>query len=96
MSARVRTHVALPPELLRQIDELVGPRKRSEFIAETLDAAVRRARVLNALQSLVDEAAPVTEADDWDTSPSAGDWVRASRAEESVRERRLRDDDESA
>jgi len=37
-----RTHIVLPTQLLEQIDELVGPRHRSEFIAEALAECVRR------------------------------------------------------
>lgn len=45
----VRIHVILPETLVAEIDELVGPRRRSEFIAETLEAAVRRERFRDAL-----------------------------------------------
>jgi len=45
---KVRIQVNLPADLVRQIDELVGPRKRSEFIER---AALRQLR-LEALDRL--------------------------------------------
>jgi metal-responsive CopG/Arc/MetJ family transcriptional regulator len=37
----VRTNITLPEELLRQVDELAGPRGRSGYI---VDAVARKAR----------------------------------------------------
>ena len=48
MAAKVRIQVNLPEDLVRQIDELVGPRKRSEFI----ERAVLRELRLAALERL--------------------------------------------
>jgi len=45
---KVRIQVNLPADLVRQIDELVGPRKRSEFI----ERAVLRQLRLEALDRL--------------------------------------------
>ena len=39
---KVRIQVNLPADLVRQIDELVGPRKRSEFIERAIRAQLRQ------------------------------------------------------
>ena len=39
---KVRTQVNLPADLVRQIDEQVGPRKRSEFIERAIRAQLRQ------------------------------------------------------
>jgi Arc/MetJ-type ribon-helix-helix transcriptional regulator len=50
--ALARTNVTLPEDLLRQVDELAGPRGRSQYIAE----AIRR-QVLHDRQRKVFEDA---------------------------------------
>jgi hypothetical protein len=45
-----RAHILLPDDLLGQIDELVGPRGRSQFIAEVARAEVHRRRLLQLLE----------------------------------------------
>ncbi len=40
----VRLNVTIPEELARQLDELVGPRKKSQFIAETLRQRIEKIR----------------------------------------------------
>jgi hypothetical protein len=45
-----RAHIILPGELLDQIDELVGSRGRSQFIAELARAEVHRHRLLKLLE----------------------------------------------
>ena len=49
--ATVRTHVVLPAELAKEIDEIAGPRGRSAFIVETTAKEVRRRKLLAFLQS---------------------------------------------
>jgi len=51
--ALVRTNVTLPEELLRQVDELAGPRGRSQYVAEAVTKQVRRDR----LKKVLDETA---------------------------------------
>lgn len=45
---KLRIQVNLPEELVRRIDEIVGPRKRSQFIEQALLRELR----LSALQRL--------------------------------------------
>jgi len=42
--ALARTNVTLPEELLRQVDELAGPRGRSRYVAEAVASQVKRDR----------------------------------------------------
>jgi len=92
MADMVRTHVVLPKELVEAIDALAGTRKRSEYIAEALAAAVteklRRARVLDAA---IRAAGSVKEGDvpEWDTDEGAREWLRELRAGKSDRTRRI-------
>ena len=46
-----RTHVVLPDELLKSIDDLVGKRGRSAFLAEIAEQEVRRRRLIKLLST---------------------------------------------
>jgi metal-responsive CopG/Arc/MetJ family transcriptional regulator len=47
--ALARTNVTLPEELLRQVDELAGPRGRSRYVAEAVTKQVKRDRLRRAI-----------------------------------------------
>lgn len=49
MSDKIKTHLVLPKELLMSVDNLVGARKRSLFIAEAAKEKIERERFLIAL-----------------------------------------------
>ncbi len=46
----IRTHVALPEDLVAAIDSLVGKRGRSSFLADAAWREVKRRRLLQLLQ----------------------------------------------
>lgn len=73
-----RVHVMLPAEVVEEIDRLVGPRKRSRFIADAVAGEVRRQRQRAALAEmdgiLADDDIP-----GWETPEAAAEWVRALR-----------------
>ena len=48
--ATTRTHLIAPKELIEKVDRLVGPRRRSEFIASAVDEKLRREQLLQAVQ----------------------------------------------
>jgi metal-responsive CopG/Arc/MetJ family transcriptional regulator len=73
-----RAHVVLPDELLEQIDELVGKRKRSEFIAEVLEREVRRRRRMERATEMMGSLRDV-DIPGWETSESTVEWVRDQR-----------------
>ena len=68
--ATQRTHIVLPAELLKEIDELVGPRGRSAFIAETVKAELRKRWWLNYL----DHGEPIMKDED---HPEFGNGTKA-------------------
>jgi len=81
---KTRIHVTLPDELVDTIDELVGPRKRSQYIADAAKEMARRDRLLKA----VDEGAGILDSKDyphWSTSEKVTQWVRELRDTPSIR-----------
>jgi metal-responsive CopG/Arc/MetJ family transcriptional regulator len=74
----MRAHIVLDNELVKDIDSLVGKRKRSLFIAEAVSDKLRRVKLLTAVKETVgilsDKDHP-----EWKTSKDISDWVRESR-----------------
>lgn len=79
-----RIHVMLPESLVKRIDEMVGKRERSSFIAEVLEDEVRRRRTRAALRELDGSLADV-DIPGWETPEAAAEWVRAGRRGEPLR-----------
>jgi len=81
--AIVRTHINLPQELAKDLDNLVGPRGRSAFIVETTAKEIKRRRLLAFLES--DEPA-WRDADHPElVEMGTAEWVRSLRSEPSTR-----------
>ena len=84
----VRTPVVLPAELVRQIDELVGKRKRSAFIEDAVEERMKRERLRKALATtaamLKDDYPP-----EWETPEKTREWLREIRASGEERLRRI-------
>lgn len=77
--ALARTNVTIPKELLDEVDELAGPRGRSQFVAEAVSARVKRERLRRAL----DAARGVfVGTSSYMTPDEAYRWVRSMRDEE--------------
>jgi metal-responsive CopG/Arc/MetJ family transcriptional regulator len=77
----VRTNLLLPEALVREVDKYAGPRGRSRFVAEALEAKLKRERLREAIAA----TAGILKAEDyphWRTSEDVVEWVRAGRAEE--------------
>ena len=73
-----RAHVVLPENLVRDIDELVGPRGRSAFLVETAQAEIRRRQLLRFLES----TEPVWRDEDHpELADGSAAWVRKLRHE---------------
>jgi metal-responsive CopG/Arc/MetJ family transcriptional regulator len=49
--ALARTNLTLPEDLLRQVDELAGPRGRSRYVAEAVAQRVKRDRLGRAIEA---------------------------------------------
>jgi predicted transcriptional regulator len=73
--------MSLPEDLVRQLDEVAGPRSRSAFAEEALRRAIRREQFRIAWERY----AGSLKAEDyphWRTSEDVVAWVRMMRAEE--------------
>ncbi len=77
-----RAHVLLPQDLVKEIDSIVGPRRRSAFLVETARDAVRRTKLLRFLE---DDAPSGRDKDLSEPSDSAAPWVRQLRRESDKR-----------
>ena len=84
----IRTHVVMPKEIVKTIDDLVGRRARSKFLTEAAEEKLRRVRQRTALKKV---AGSLKEVDipGWETPEAASDWVRQSREEEDKRLKEL-------
>jgi len=77
--ALTRTNLTLPEELLRQVDEIAGPRGRSRYVADAVAQRVKRDRLRRAIEdsygSLVPKGGrPMTRED-------VSAWAREQREE---------------
>jgi hypothetical protein len=83
-----RAHVLLPQDLVKEIDSIVGPRRRSAFLVETARDAVRRTKLLRFLENdavLENDAPSGRDTDQSEPSDSAARWVRQLRRESDAR-----------
>lgn len=74
-----RTHIILPDELLEQLDEFVGKRKRSEFIADATEKELKRQRRIEAARRAAGSLRDADTPPEWTNSESAAEWVRSIR-----------------
>jgi metal-responsive CopG/Arc/MetJ family transcriptional regulator len=71
----MRLHITLDEELVDELDELVGPRGRSAFIAESVKESVDRKRRWKLIESAAGAISDTGH--EWDEDPAA--WVHAQR-----------------
>ena len=71
----MRLHIQLPDELTAEIDRRVGPRRRSAFIARTLERALDDERRWDEIVASLGAIAP--DGHEWDADPAA--WIRSQR-----------------
>lgn len=76
----MRAHIILPDELIAEGDTLVGPRKRSRFVAEAIAHKLRHERLKAAAEAAAGSLVGV-DIPGWETSKSAHEWVRRGRRE---------------
>jgi len=82
----MRAHISLPDDMVRDIDELVGKRKRSRFIAEATQEKLQHERLVKAIR----EGAGILDPKKypyWATPEKVAEWVHALRRTPSIRER---------
>jgi metal-responsive CopG/Arc/MetJ family transcriptional regulator len=77
--ALARTNLTLPAELLREVDELAGPRGRSRYVAEAVAYRVKRDRLGKAIR---DTAGIMVGKPGWMSPDEVLQWVRDLREEE--------------
>ena len=74
----MRTHVALPEDLLSDVDELAGPRGRSKFIEDAVRVKVQREKLGRALEKYAGFLDPADHPE-WSTPEAISQWVRDLR-----------------
>ncbi|MDO8749862.1 MAG: ribbon-helix-helix domain-containing protein [Dehalococcoidia bacterium] len=80
----MRTHLILPEEMVKEVDALVGKRKRSQFVGEAVREKLRRENLLAALAA----TAGILSAEDypeWATSEEVAAWVHDMRQRDDER-----------
>src|SRR5258707_465014 len=77
-----RAHILLPQDLIKEIDSIVGPRRRSAFLVETARDAVRRTKLLRFLENDVPSG---QDRDVAEPADSGARWVRKLRRESDKR-----------
>lgn len=74
-----RTNVTLPEQLLREVDQLAGPRGRSQFVADAVAAKVKRERLRKALDATRGVAMGTP---DYMGPEESYRWIRSMREED--------------
>ena len=74
----MRTHVILPEDLVKAVDNEAGKGKRSQFIEEAIREKLRKDTLLSALRRT---AGTISAKDhpEWDTREDVASWVRNLR-----------------
>ncbi len=80
MTHVVRTHFIAPKELIEEVDKLVGPRRRSEFLTEATAEKLKREKLLRLTRE-VSQLPPGEGIPEWDTPESTAKWLREGRAD---------------
>ncbi len=83
-TATKRVHVMISEELLIEIDALVGPRRRSEFLVDAAREKVARERLRKAAHEYAGALKDV-HIPGWETPQAATAWVHALRVESDER-----------
>jgi predicted transcriptional regulator len=78
--ALARTNLTLPEELLRQVDELAGPRGRSRYVADAVVQRVKRDRLRRAIDAAAGSLVP--KGGRSLTREEVSAWVEELRSEE--------------
>jgi predicted transcriptional regulator len=75
----VRTNLLLPESLVEEVDRYAGRRGRSRYVAEALEARLKRDRLREAIETT---AGAWKDRPEFATSEMVVEWVRALRAED--------------
>jgi hypothetical protein len=80
MTHVVRTHFIAPKDLIEEVDRLVGPRRRSEFLTEAAAEKLKREKLLKATRHAM-ALPPELAVPGWETPGAVLQWVRDIRKE---------------
>jgi Arc/MetJ-type ribon-helix-helix transcriptional regulator len=80
-----RTHVVLSDQLVKDIDKLVGSRRRSSFLTEAAEEKLMRMRQIKALDQLI----PWSEHDHPELKQGAAKWVSKLRRQDEERFKKI-------
>lgn len=75
-----RTNLVLPEALVAEVDRIAGPRMRSAYIADAVEARLRRDRLREVVERTAGALDPA-DYPEWSTPEKVVEWVRARRAE---------------
>lgn len=75
----MRVHITLDDELVGRLDQRVGARRRSRFVAEAVRRALDDQERWDAITAAIGSVA--TEDHEWDQD--LGSWVRGQRRDDS-------------
>jgi hypothetical protein len=75
-----RVHFIAPQGLIEEIDKLVGPRRRTDFLIEAAAEKLRREKLLRLTHEVMTLPSDggISE---WDTPESTARWLREGRVE---------------
>ncbi|HEY3081930.1 MAG TPA: type II toxin-antitoxin system VapB family antitoxin [Chloroflexota bacterium] len=74
----MRTHVVIDDEVMREVDRIVGPRRRSEFIEQALREKLQHERQDWAVEALAGALKGGTP-EYWSTPDRVVEWIRERR-----------------
>ena len=80
MTHVIRTHFIAPKDLIEEVDRLVGPRRRSEFLTEAAAEKLKREKLLKATRHAM-ALPPELGVPGWETPEAVSQWVRDVRKE---------------
>lgn len=78
---RVPVNMSLPEDLVRQLDEVAGPRNRSAFAEDALRRAIKREQWRRSIE-LTAGSLKAEDYPHWRTSEDVVRWVEEMRAQE--------------
>ena len=84
----MRAHVVISPELVEEVDRLVGPRRRSHFFEEAVHEKVARLKLAEAARKAAGSLAD-SPIQGWETSESAAEWVHHARRADKDRQGKM-------
>ena len=75
---KVGVHASMPKELFEQIDALVGPRRRSEFVTEAVQKELAR-RNRSEMGRRIAQSLADAGLSDWESGETTAEWVHRQR-----------------